>query len=66
MMRWRCQVEGKEEGQGKGKWIWREKTWKGLELRKETKSIGRNGEYFCAVATSNREKPKEEEEEAAA
>ena len=27
---------------------------------KETKSIGRNGKYFRAVATPNREKPKEE------
>ena len=29
----------------------------------ETKSIGSNGKYFRAVATPNREKPKEEEEE---
>ena len=56
-------VEGKEEGQGEGGWIWQEKTWKGLELRKETKSTGRSGKYFRAVATPNREKPKEEEEE---
>ena len=35
--RWQCQVKGKEEGQGEGEWIWREKTWKGLELGKETK-----------------------------
>ena len=61
--RWRCQLEGKEEGQGEGGWIWQEKTWKGLELRKETKSIGSNGKYFRAVATPNMEKPKEEEEE---
>ena len=40
-----------------------EKTWKGLELRRETKSIGSNGKYFRAVATPNREKSKEEEEE---
>ena len=53
----------KEEGQGEGGWIWQEKTWKGLELRKETKSTGRSGKYFRAVATPNREKPKEEEEE---
>ena len=38
-------------------------TWKGLELGKETKMIERNGEYCRAVATSNREKPKEEAEE---
>ena len=56
-------VEGKEEGQGEGGWMWQEKTWKGLEVRKETKSIGTNGKYFRAVATPNREKPKEEEEE---
>ena len=41
--------------------IWREKTWKRLALRRETKSIGSNGKYFRAVATPNREKPKEEE-----
>ena len=46
-----------------GGWIWREKTWTGLELRRETKSIGTNGKYFRAVATPNREKLKEEEEE---
>ena len=34
-----------------------------LELRKETKSTGRSGKYFRAVATPNREKPKKEEEE---
>ena len=28
-----------------------------------TKSTGRSGKYFRAVATPNREKPKEEEEE---
>ena len=28
----------------------------------ETKSIGSNGKYFRAVATPNREKPKEEED----
>ena len=33
-----------------------------MELRKETKSIGRNGKYFRAVATQNREKPKEKED----
>ena len=33
-----------------------------LELRKETKSIGRNGKYFCTVVTPNREKPKEEDD----
>ena len=60
--RWRCQVEGKEEGHGEGGWIWQEKTWEGLELRKETKSTGRSGKYFCAVVTPNREKPKEEED----
>ena len=49
--------------QGEGGWIWRETTWKGLKLKGETKSIGRNGKYFRAVATANREKPKEEEEE---
>ena len=63
MMEMAVQVEGKEEGQGEGGWIWQEKTWKGLELRKETKSTGRSGKYFRAVATPNREKPKEEEEE---
>ena len=52
----KCQVEGKEESQGEGGCIWREKTWKGLELGRETKSIGSNGEYFSAVATPNREK----------
>ena len=36
---------------------------KRLELGRETKSIGSNGEYFRAVATANREKPKEEEKE---
>ena len=36
-----------------------------MELRKETKSTGRSGKYFGAVATPNREKPKEEEEEEA-
>ena len=41
----------------------REKTWKGLELRSETKAIGSNRQYFHAVATPNREKPKEEEED---
>ena len=55
--------KGKEEDQGEGGWIWREKTWKELELRRETKSIGSNGKYFRAVATPNREKPKEEEED---
>ena len=54
-------MEGKEEGQGEDGWIWQEKTWKGLELRKETKSIRRNAKYFRAVVTPNREKPKEEE-----
>ena len=48
---------------GEGGWIWQEKTWKGLELRRETNSIGTNGKYFRVVATPNREKPKEEEEE---
>ena len=62
MIRWRCQVEGKEEGQGGGGWIWREKTWKGLELTREIKSIGTNGKYFCVVVTPNREKPQEEED----
>ena len=32
-----------------------------MELRKETKSIGLSEKYFRAVATPNREKPKEEE-----
>ena len=41
----------KRESQGEGGRIWREKTWKGFELRRETKSIGSNGNYFCAVAT---------------
>ena len=31
-----------------------------VELRREAKSIGSNGKYFRAVATPNREKPKEE------
>ena len=57
-----CQVEGKEEGQGESGWIWPEKTWKELELRREMKSIDTNGKYFRAVATPNRKKPKEEEE----
>ena len=30
-------------------------------LRKETKSTGKNGKYFCAVVTPNKEKPKEED-----
>ena len=60
-MKMRCQVEEKEEGQGEGGWIRQEKTWKESELDRETKSIGSNGEYFCTVATPNREKPKEEE-----
>ena len=49
----------KKKGQGEGEWIWQEKTWKGFELRRETKSIGTNGKYFCTVTTSNSEKPKE-------
>ena len=61
-MKMRCQVEGKEKGQGEGGWIWQEKTWKESELDRETKSIGSNGGYFCTVATPNREKSKEEEE----
>ena len=63
MMKMACQAEGKEEGQGEGGWIRKEKPCKGLELRKKTKSTGRSGKYFRAVATPNREKPKEEEEE---
>ena len=55
-------MEGKEEGQGESEWIWREKTWKRLEIRRKTKSIGSNGKYFRAVVTPNREKPKEEKE----
>ena len=43
-------VEGKEEGE-EGGWIWRAKTWKGLELRREAKSIGSHRKYFRAVAT---------------
>ena len=35
---------------------------KTLELRRETKSIGSNGEYSCAVATPNRKRLKEESE----
>ena len=34
-----------------------------VRAKGETKLIGSNGKYFCTVATSNREKPKEEEEE---
>ena len=34
---------------------------KRLELRCETKLVGLNGEYFRAVATPNRAKPKEED-----
>ena len=75
-LRWYGHVKRREEGYvgktmmkmavpGRRKresgWIWQEKTWKGLELRKETKSIGRNGKYFCAVVTPNKEKPKKEE-----
>ena len=59
MMEMAVPVRRKEEGQGEGGWVWREKTWKGLELRRETKSIGSNGKYFRAVATPNKEKPKE-------
>ena len=62
MMEMAVQGRRKKEGQGEGRWIWPEKTGKGLELRKETKSIGRNGKYFHLVSTPNREKPKEEEE----
>ena len=36
LWRWRCLVEGKEEGQREDGWIWREKTRKGLQLRGET------------------------------
>ena len=61
MMEMACQVEGKEEGQGEGGWIWQEKTWKGLVLRKETKSTRRSGKYFHAVVTPKKEKPKEED-----
>ena len=53
----------KREGQEESRWIWQEKTWKELELRKETKSTGSSGKKFCAVATLNKEKPKEEIEE---
>ena len=35
---------------------------KGLEQKRERNSIGSNEKYFRAVATPNREKPKEEEE----
>ena len=56
-------VKGKKEGQRKDGWTWRGKTWKELELRRETKSIGSNGKYFRTVATPNREKTKKEEEE---
>ena len=60
-LQWLCQVEGKEKGQEEGGWIWREKTWKGLGIRRETKSIGTNRKYFRAVATPKKENPKEED-----
>ena len=36
------------------------KKWKGLELRRGTNLIKSNRMCFCAVATLNREKPKED------
>ena len=41
----------KRNSQGESGWIWREKTWKELELRRATKSIGTNRKYFRALAT---------------
>ena len=54
-------VPGRRKREIQSGWIWRKNTWKGLELRRERKSIGTNGKRFRAVATSNKEKPKEEE-----
>ena len=52
----------KRNSQGESGWIWREKTWKELELRRATKSIGTNRKYFRALATPKWERPKKEEE----
>ena len=52
----------KRNSQGESRWIWREKTWKELELRRETKSIGTNGKYYRALATPKWERPQKEEE----
>ena len=53
----------RKRGRPRRRWMdLQEKTWKGLELEKETKSTGKSGKYFRAVATPNREKPQEEED----
>ena len=39
---------------------WAREDFKSVVAKAETQSIGSNGEYFRAVATPNREKPKEE------
>ena len=52
----------RKRGRPRRKWMdLAREDWKGLELRRETKLIGSNGEDFRAVATPNREKLKEEE-----
>ena len=48
----------RKRGRPRRRWMDLEKICKGLELRKKTKSIGRNGKYFRGVVTPNREKPK--------
>ena len=55
-------ISGKrEEGQREDGWIWSEKSWRWLEQGRETKLTESYGEDFRAVATPNREKPKEED-----
>ena len=48
----------KRNSQGESGWIWRETTWKELELRRAMKSIGTNRKYFRALATPKWERPK--------
>ena len=55
-------IPGKrEEGQREGGWIWSEKSWRWLEQGRETKLTEFYGEDFRAVATPNKEKPKNED-----
>ena len=55
-------IPGKrEEGQREDGWISSEKFWRWLEQGRETKLTESYGEDFRAVATPNREKPKEED-----
>ena len=52
----------RERGTPRRQWMdLAEKTWKGLELRRETKLVGSNGKYFHAVVTPYWEKSKEED-----